>query len=252
MAINISFKGKKVIVTGGSRGIGRSMALAFAENGADLAICARGVDGVKSVEEELRRYGGTVFGMPCDAGDGPALMRFVADAAIALGGLDILINNASGLGLTDDENGWLASIDVDLLATVRATRAAVPFMEKSGGGTIINISSIAGLAAVPRILPYAAVKAAVVNYTMGLATALAAKHIRVNAIAPGSIEFPGGLWDQRKRSNPELYQDTLKQIPWGRYGTPEEVAKVALFLAGDLASWVTGQTIVVDGGQLLS
>jgi 3-oxoacyl-[acyl-carrier protein] reductase len=133
MAISISFKGKKVIVTGGSRGIGRSMALAFAENGADLAICARGGDGLKCVEGELLRHGGTVFGMSCDVGDGPALARFIAEAAAALGGIDILINNASGVGLTDDENGWLAGINVDLLATVRASRA-VPFMEKAGGG----------------------------------------------------------------------------------------------------------------------
>jgi 3-oxoacyl-[acyl-carrier protein] reductase len=252
MAINISFKGKKVIVTGSSRGIGRSIALAFAENGADLAICARGGDGLKSVEGDLRRHGGTVFGMSCDVGDGPALARFIAQAAAALGGIDILINNASGIGLTDDEDGWLAGINVDLLATVRASRAAVPFMEKAGSGVIVNISSIAGLMAMARALPYAAVKAALVNYTMGQALALAAKRIRVNAIAPGSIEFPGGVWDQRKRSNPELYRNTLEKIPWGRYGGPEEVAKVALFLASDLASWVTGQTIVVDGGQLLS
>ena len=252
MALEISFKGKKVVVTGGSRGIGRSMALAFAENGADLAVCARGSDGVKSVEAELRRHGGTVFGMSCDIGDGPALARFMAEGAAALGGIDILINNASGIGLTDDENGWLAGINVDLLATVRASRAAVPFMEKAGGGVIVNISSISGLMAMARGLPYAAVKAALINYTMGQGLALAAKRIRVNAIAPGSIEFPGGVWDERKRSNPELYRDTLKKSPWGRYGAPEEVAKVALFLASDLASWVTGQTIVVDGGQLLS
>jgi 3-oxoacyl-[acyl-carrier protein] reductase len=103
----------------------------------------------------------------------------------------------------------------------------------------------------PRSLPYAAVKAAVINYTMGQALALAAKRIRVNAIAPGSIEFPGGVWDQRRKSEPELYRRTLASIPWQRYGTPEEVAAVAVFLASDLASWVTGQTIVVDGGQSL-
>ena len=249
--MQFAFKGKKVVVTGGSRGIGRSIALAFAEDGANLAICARGADGLRSAEAELRRHGGTVFGAACDVGDGPAVTRYVTEAASALGGIDILINNASGIGMKDDEGGWLAGINVDLLATVRAIRAAVPFMEKAGSGAIVNISSISGFMAVPRALPYAAVKAAVVNYTMGQALALAAKRIRVNAIAPGAIEFPGGVWDQRKRSDPKLYQDTLKNIPWGRYGTPEEIAKVALFLASDMASWVTGQTIVADGGQLL-
>ena len=264
--MQISFKGRKVVVAGGSRGIGRSIALAFAAEGADVAVCARGAPGLAAVEAELKRQGGTVFAMACDLGEATAAERFVAAAAGALGGIDILVNNASGLGSTDDEAGWLASVNVDLMATVRATRAAIPFLEQSGleqaslaqaglaagGGAIINISSISGLSAVPRSLPYAAVKAALVNYTMGQGLALAPKRIRVNAIAPGSIEFPGGGWERRRNSDPQLYQRTLDHIPWGRFGTPEEIAKVALFLASDMASWVTGQTIVVDGGQLLS
>ena len=193
-----------------------------------------------------------MFSVPCDLGEASAPARFVTDAAKALDGLDILINNASGVGVKDDEGGWHASINVDLLATVRATQAAVPLMEKAGGGVIINISSISGLMAVPRSLPYAAMKAALVNYTMGQGLALAPKRIRVNAIAPGSIEFPGGVWDKRKLSDPQLYQRTLDSIPWGRFGRPQEVANVALFLASEMGSWVTGQTIVVDGGQLLT
>jgi 3-oxoacyl-[acyl-carrier protein] reductase len=250
--MKIALEGKKAIVAGGSRGIGRAIADAFAQAGANVAICARDTNGLKTAEAELRRHGGVVFGMPCDLGDPPAAPRFVKDAGSALGGIHILVNNASGFGLSDDDDGWSASINIDLLATVRATRAALPFIEKSGGGAIINVSSIAGFAAVPGFLPYAAVKAALINYTMGQALALAPKRIRVNAIAPGSIEFPGGFWDERKTSDPELYQAALQGIPWGRYGSPQEVANVALFLASDLASWVTGQTIVVDGGQLLS
>jgi len=116
---------------------------------------------------------------------------------------------------------------------------------------IVNISSISGFAASTRSAPYAAVKAAINNYTASQALMLAPKKIRVNAIAPGSIEFPGGVWDQRKTQNPALYNATLKSIPWGRMGHAEEIANVAAFLASDLASWVTGQTVVVDGGQLL-
>ncbi|MET0531726.1 MAG: SDR family oxidoreductase [Microvirga sp.] len=250
--MQISFKGKKVVVTGGSRGIGRSIALAFAAEGADVAICARGAQGLGAAEVELNRHGGTVFSMPCDLSDASAAARFVNGAASSLDGIDILINNASGVGMKDDESGWLASVNVDLMATVRATQAALPFMDKAGGGAIINISSISGLKAVPRTLPYAAVKAALVNYTMGQGLALAPKRIRVNAIAPGSIEFPGGVWENRKMVDPELYQRTLNRIPWGRFGTPEEVARVALFLASEMGSWVTGQTIVVDGGQSLT
>jgi 3-oxoacyl-[acyl-carrier protein] reductase len=249
--MQISFTGKKVVVSGGSRGIGRSIALAFAAEGADLAICARGNEGLKIAEAELRQSGRKVFAMTCDIGHGSEASLFVTEAARALGGIDVLINNSSGIGIKDDETGWLASINVDLLGTVRATQAAIPFLEKARGGIIINISSIAGLMAMARALPYAAVKAALVNYTMGQGLALAAKRIRVNAIAPGSIEFPGGVWDSRKTSDPKLYQGTLESIPWGRFGAPEEIAKVALFLASDMASWVTGQTIVVDGGQLL-
>jgi 3-oxoacyl-[acyl-carrier protein] reductase len=190
--------------------------------------------------------------MQCDLGDALAPASFVTGAAGALGGIDILINNASVFAVRNDESGWLGSINVDLMATVRATQAAIPFMEKAGGGVIINISSISGFKALPRRLPYAAVKAAVVNYTMGQALALAPRRIRVNAIAPGSTEFPDGAWAKLKISEPLYYQRTRDGIPWGRFGTPEEVAKVSLFLASEMASWVTGQTIVVDGGQSLT
>ena len=249
--MEISFRGKKVLVGGASRGIGRSIALAFAASGADVAICARGPEALKAAEAELREHGTKIFSITCDLGDEPQVSRFVNEAAKALGGIDVLINNASGIGMTDDENGWEASVSIDLLAAVRATRAAMPYLEKAKG-SIINISSISGLRAVPRSLPYAAVKAALINYTKGQGLALAAKRVRVNAIAPGSIEFAGGIWDSRRTSDPDLYQRILRSIPWGRYGSPEEIAAVALFLASDLASWITGQTIVADGGQSLA
>ena len=249
--MEISFKGKKVLVGGGSRGIGRSIALAFAGSGADVAISARGSEGLKAAEAELRQHGTKIVSIACDLGDEPQVTRYVNEAANLLGGIDVLINNASGVGMKDDESGWESSVSIDLLATVRATRSAIPFLEKSRG-SIVNISSISGLKAVPRSLPYAAIKAALINYTMGQGLALAAKQIRVNAIAPGSIEFPGGIWDNRKTSDPDLYQRVHRSIPWGRYGSPEEIAAVAIFLASDLAKWVTGQTIVVDGGQSLT
>ncbi|GAB2178149.1 SDR family NAD(P)-dependent oxidoreductase [Dongia sp. agr-C8] len=249
--MELSFKGRKVLVAGGSRGIGRSIALAFAASGADVAICARGETGVRAAEAELKRYGNQVFGTACDLGDEKQVTAMVKGAAAALGGLDVLVNNASGLGLKDDESGWQASINVDLLGTARATRTALPYLEQSKGN-VINISSISGLMASARSVAYAAVKAALINYTMSQGLALAPKRIRVNCIAPGSIEFPGGLWEERKTSDPGLYQSILDGIPWGRLGAPEEIAHVALFLASDLAAWITGQTIVVDGGQSLT
>jgi 3-oxoacyl-[acyl-carrier protein] reductase len=249
--MQISFKGKKAVIAGGSRGIGRSIALALAADGADVAICARGAEGLKDAESELKKSGGKVYTAPCDLADGAQVVRFVKAAGEALGGIDLLVNNASGFGMKDDEAGWQAGLNVDVMATVRATQTAVPFMEKAGGGAIVNISSISGFAASVRSTPYAAVKAAINNYTMSQGLALASKRIRVNAIAPGSIEFPGGVWEQRKTTDPKLYQGTLRSIPWGRYGAPEEIASVALFLLSDKASWVTGQTLMVDGGQLL-
>jgi 3-oxoacyl-[acyl-carrier protein] reductase len=249
--MQISFKGKRVVVTGGSKGIGRSIALAFAEAGAAVSICARGRAALDKTSAEITGRGVKAHAGECDLADKQAVAAYVAAAADSLGGIDILVNNASGFGASDDETGWARSLDIDVMATVRASHAAIPFIEKAGGGAILNISSISGYGASTRTAPYAAVKAAVINYTMSQALMLASKKIRVNAIAPGSIEFPGGMWEDRKTSNPQLYNAILRSIPWGRLGHPEEVANAALFLCSDAASWVTGQTLTVDGGQML-
>ncbi|WP_263967008.1 SDR family NAD(P)-dependent oxidoreductase [Roseomonas xinghualingensis] len=248
----MEFQGKRAVVMGGSRGIGRSIALAFAKAGASVAICARGAGTLEETRLELAAQGAQTFAAPCDLSDAGAIARFIPDAANALGGIDILVNNASGFGSTDDEAGWAASLSIDVMAVVRASHAAQPWLEKSGqGASIINIASISALRATKRSAPYAAVKAAVMQYTSSQARMLAAHGIRANCIAPGSIEFPGGMWERRRTEDPKLYNATLAQIPFGRLGRPEEIAEVALFLASPRASWVTGQSIVVDGGQLL-
>lgn len=248
--MQLDLKGRNAIVAGGSRGIGRSIALTFAQAGANVSICARGDTALRATEAELRQFGHAVHAVTCDLGDGPAVANYVTAAAQALGGIDVLVNNASGFGSSDDEAGWAVSINVDLMAPVRASHAALPYLEKSRG-SIINISSIAGLKASTRTPPYGAVKAAMIQYTLSQAAQLAAKHIRVNCIAPGSIEFPGGSWEKRKTSDPKVYNSILGSIRFGRLGTPQEIANVALFLASSAASWVTGQTIAVDGGQML-
>ena len=248
--MQLDLTGRNAIVAGGSRGIGRSIALAFARAGANVSICARGEAALRATESELAGCGHKVHAAPCDLADGPAVTRYIETAAQGLGGIDILVNNASGFGLSDDEAGWAASINVDLLAPVRATRAALPYLERSRG-SVIHISSISGLQPSARTPPYGAVKAALIQLTLSQASALASRHIRVNCIAPGSIEFPGGSWEQRKTSDPQLYNAIRNSIGFGRLGTPEEIANVALFLASSAASWVTGQTIAVDGGQML-
>jgi 3-oxoacyl-[acyl-carrier protein] reductase len=249
--MQIVFKGKRVVVAGGSRGIGRSIALGLADAGAAVSICARGTAALEKTSAEIAARGSKAHAAVCDLADKGAIATYVAAAADALGGIDILVNNASGFGAVDDEAGWEKGLTIDVMATVRASHAAIPFIEKAGGGAILNISSISGYQASTRSAPYAAVKAAVINYTMSQALMLAPKKIRVNAIAPGSIEFPGGMWEQRKASDPKLYNAILRSIPWGRLGHPEEVANTALFLCSDAASWITGQTVTVDGGQML-
>jgi 3-oxoacyl-[acyl-carrier protein] reductase len=244
------FSGRRAVVCGGSRGIGRSIALGLAESGAAVSICARGAETLERTRGEIARFGHTAHAGVCDLADGEAIRRYIHDAAQALGGIDILVNNASGFGSADDEAAWSVSIAVDMMAIVHATQAALPSL-KDAKGCVVNTSSISALRSAARQPPYGAIKAAVIHYTVTQAALYAKDRIRVNCIAPGSIEFPGGVWDRRKTDNPTLYNGTLASIPFGRMGHAEEVANVVLFLASPLASWITGQTIVVDGGQLL-
>lgn len=250
--MDLGLKGRNVIVTGGSRGIGFGMAEAFAREGANVAICGRTASSLDQAQESLAAHGTQIIALPCDVGDPAALKAFIEGAAEAMGGLNVMVNNPSGFGRTDDEQGWQAGLDIDLMALVRAGWTAVPLIEKSGGGSLIHISSISGLMASGRTPPYGAVKAAVIQYTKTQAVELASKNIRVNCIAPGSIEFPGGVWDMARQNNPALYKGILDGIPHGRMGRADEVGKLAAFLGSDAASWVTGQTIAADGGQMLS
>ncbi len=248
--MNIDFTGKRAVICGGSRGIGRSIALGFAACGAAVSICARGADALERTRAELAAQGGKAHAASADLSDAAAIRTYIAGAAAALGGIDVLVNNASAFGNSDDEAGWMSSMAIDMMAIVHATQAALPYL-KQGKGSVINTSSISAMRSSARQPPYGAIKAAVIHYTNTQAAMYARDGIRVNGIAPGSIEFPGGVWDRRKTEAPKLYNAVLNSIPFGRLGHPEEIANVALFLASPLASWVTGQTIVVDGGQLL-
>lgn len=244
--MSFDFTGKRVLVAGGSRGIGRAIALGFAGAGAKVSACARGAADLAALQEQ-----GVAHVKPTDLADAAQIAAWVTEAAAALGGIDVLVNNASGFGAPDTEEAWKRGLDIDVMATVRASNAALAHL-KASRGCIINTTSISGLAPTTRSPAYAAVKALVINYTASQAAMYAKDGIRVNSIAPGSIEFPGGSWEKRKTDDPALYNRILAGIPFGRLGEPEEVADVAMFLASPLARWVTGQTIVVDGGQALS
>lgn len=248
--MDLGLKGKGVIITGASKGIGRATAQAFVAEGAQIAICARGAEALEKTRAELAAAGAKVHAATCDVGDAAALDAFLAGAHAALGRVDVLINNPSGFGVTDDEAGWAASVAVDMLAPVRATKKVTPWLVQQGGGAIINISSISGMeASLPGVAAYAAVKAALISYSKSMAMELAPQGIRVNCVAPGSIDFPDGFWDGVHKGNKAFYDLVVSTIPFGRMGRPEEVANAILFLASQQASWVSGVTLPVDGVQ---
>ncbi len=246
--MDLGLKGKAVVVAGGSRGIGRSIALAFADEGSDVAICARTDGAVQATAGELRERGVKVFAGTADIGRPDSLDGFLEAAKDALGRVHVLVNNASALLSTDDEASWESTFDVDLMGTVRACWKVAPWLAEAGGGSIIHISSTAALEAAGSPA-YSALKAALISHSKNLAIALADKNIRVNTVAPGSIDFPGGFWEALRAQDSARYEQVRESIPSGRLGTPEEVANAVVFLASECASWITGVCLSVDGGQ---
>ncbi len=246
--MNLELKGKNAIITGASKGIGRSIALALAEEGVNIAICARGEEALEVAKKELLEKGVKVYAVSCDIGDTEKFEAFLDTVKSKFGTVDILVNNASALSLGEDYSDWEASINIDLLASVKATRKVVPWMIASGTGNILFISSVSGLEA-GSPAAYAAAKAALISYSKTLSSQLAPKNIRVNTIAPGSVEFGGGLWEMAKKHDRPFYDTIINTIPSGRMGRPDEIANVATFLVSPCASWVTGTCLSVDGGQ---
>lgn len=245
--MDLQLKGLNALVTGGTKGIGRAIVETLAAEGANVAFCARSVDGVKTAESELSRFAGKLIGRSVDVGDGPALKAWVADAASALGGIDIVVANVSALAIANDEAGWQRGFEVDMMGTVRLVDAAMPWLEKSPHAAIVTIASVSAREIDFAAGPYGAFKAAIVHYTQGLAFHLAAKHIRANSVSPGNTYFEGGVWNQIEHGNPKLYADALALNPTGRMGTPQEMANAAVFLASPVASFITGTNLVVDG-----
>lgn len=243
------FEGKKVIIIGGSRGIGLSAAMLFADRGAAVAVGARNPASLAQTAALLKEKGNVHHVAECDITDVESLRNFIDGATRAMGGLDILVNCASSFAREDSEDSWESAIQVDLLGTVRAIKAAVPHMRESGGGSIVNVSSVGARQAQPRRLPYGAVKAAIEQHTKSAAKFYAPDKIRINCVVPGSTYAADGIWEEMRQTDFATYQATIASIPLGGLADPESIAEGILFLASDRARWVTGQCLVVDGGQ---
>ena len=245
--MDLGLRGKKAIVTGATRGIGRAIADLLAAEGCDLAICARNRDAVHETAGVLVRAGVKATGGAVDVADLAALRRWVGEAAESLGGLDIFIANVSALAQGMDEDAWRRGFEIDVMGTVFGIEAALPFIEKSDAGSIVVVGSTALAEVYGPTRSYAAVKAAIVPYVKGLARNLAAKNVRANMVSPGNVYFEGGVWNIVEQRNPETFKAMLARNPTGRMGTPEEVANAVVFLASPRASFITGTNLIVDG-----
>ena len=244
--MDLQLTGRKALVTGASRGIGRAIAVELAREGCDLALCARGAEPLEALAKEL---GGTVYTQALDVSDEQAVAGFVDAAAEQLSGLDVVISNVSAGGLKGPDQ-WQLSFQADLMSFVRITEAAIPHLERSDAAAIVAIGTTSAFDTLPPTSAnsYAALKAAVLEHASGLGHALARKGIRVNTVSPGPVDFPGGAWDKLHEGRPEFYEGIRARIPLGRLGRAEEIARAVTFLASPAASFCNAVNLVVDGG----
>ncbi|HTV89162.1 MAG TPA: SDR family NAD(P)-dependent oxidoreductase [Stellaceae bacterium] len=245
--MDLGLRGKRALVTGGTRGIGHAVAVLLAAEGCDVAICARRRESVEETVAALARHGIKAMGGAVDVADLAAQRRWIAEAADALGGIDIFVANVSALAQGMDEESWRRGFEIDVMGTVFGVEAALPFLERSDAGAIVVVGSTALAEVYAPRRAYASIKAALVPYVKGLARNLAPQNIRANLVSPGNVFFQGGVWDTVRQQNPEGFAAMLARNPTGRMGTPEEVANAVVFLASPRAGFITGTNLVIDG-----
>ncbi len=242
--MDLQLTDSRVLVTGGTRGIGRAIVEAFLAEGADVAFCARSAEEVTATDAALGEH---AHGSVVDVGDGPALTAWVGETAAALGGLDVVVSNVSALAIEDTEANWEASLNVDVMGAVRLVKAALPHLEASDNGNVIAISSVSGREVDFAAGPYGTAKAALVHYMSGLAFQLAGQGVRANTVSPGNTFFTGGVWDNIQQGMPEFFGEALALNPTGRMGVPQDTASAVVFLASPVSSRTSGAHLVVDG-----
>jgi NAD(P)-dependent dehydrogenase (short-subunit alcohol dehydrogenase family) len=246
-----SLAGKCALVTGASRGIGRAIALGYAEAGADVAILARSTDALTKVADLIQRKGRRAAVLTCDVGDPDQVKAAVADAVAQLGRLDVLVNNAGGFSYAGPflelrVEDWHETMRINLDSMIYFCQAVGRIMVKQGRGSVINMGSVSGVGGVPMLSPYAAVKAAVASLTRSIAAEWASSGVRVNTIVPGWISTE---LTKTMATTPEVSDGLLRAVPAGRWGDPDDVVGAAVYLAGDAARLTTGSTITMDGGM---
>jgi 3-oxoacyl-[acyl-carrier protein] reductase len=248
--MDLHLKGKRAVILGGTRGIGRAIADTLAGEGADVAICARNADQVHEAVAALKDKGVRAFGASVDIMDGAALRAWVEKAAGELGGIDILVSNAGAMAQGYDPASWEQNFRLDVLGAVNAFEAARPFLEKGaaekGDAAFVIIASVSAAQA-DNAGSYGPIKASLVHMAKGLARQYAAKKLRTNVVSPGMVYFEGGVWHTVEKNNPDFFKQMMARNPTGRAATPQEVANAAVFLASPASSYTTGVNLLVDG-----